>query len=152
MMRTVLIALFTAAALGCGKKEEAEIHPVSGEVQYEGKPAAGVQVYLIPTSHVLPKNAASNPHGITGADGRFTLGTVATDDGAPDGKYQVVLLWPVESSEEVESPRDRLQGWYDARHSKLEAVVKAESSALPVFKLAAVKGPPPASEGIPGRN
>jgi hypothetical protein len=151
-MRKLLILLLTISACGCGKSNRSVLHAVSGEVIYDGKPAAGVQVYFIPMSHALPEGAPSNPHAVTGTDGRFTLSTITADDGAPEGKYQVVLLWPEVVSEEVESPRDRLQSWFDARHSKLSATVKAESNVLPAFKLPVVTGPPPVSEGIPGRN
>jgi hypothetical protein len=148
----MLLGLSFVIHTGCGKSESSVVQFVSGEVNYDGKPAEGVQVYFIPISHVLPAGAISNPHGITGPDGRFKLTTLQPDDGAPVGRYQVVLLWPEQSSEEVESSQDRLQGWYDARHSRLEATVKPESNSLPPFKLPAVKGPPPVSEGVPGRN
>jgi hypothetical protein len=33
---------------------------------------------------------------VTGPDGSFTLSTYGDGDGAPQGGYQVVLLWPPE--------------------------------------------------------
>jgi len=144
------IMLLTAA--GCGKSNASATHPVSGEVIYDGKPAAGVQVFFMPLSGGVKSASGSNPYAVTGPDGRFTLTTIVDGDGAPEGSYQVVLLWPEQSPEEVESPPDRLFGWYDARHTKLTATVTAGPNALPPFKLKAVNGPPPVSEGVPGRN
>ncbi len=152
MSRQLLPALALATALGCGQANTTAVHPVSGEVVYNGKPAAGVQVFFMPATGANPNGLAANPYGVTGPDGRFTLTTVSDGDGAPEGSYQVVLLWPQETSEEEESPPDRLFGWYNARHTKLTAKVEAGTNSLPPFKLPAVTGPPPVSEGIPGRN
>jgi hypothetical protein len=152
-MRT-LVRLVPAAALllaGCGKGTDHAAHPVSGQVLYDGKPAAGVQVFFIPAAGGNAHGAPMNPHAVTGPDGGFAVSTFGAGDGAPEGGYIVVLLWPKESSEE-ESPPDQLFGWYDARHTTLTAKVAAGDNKLPPFELPAVKGPPPASEGIPGRN
>ena len=152
----LLPALTVAAvALGCGKANgPVPVHPVSGQVIYDGKPAAGVRVFFFPTSAPPVPEIPTNPHGVTGTDGRFTLTTYAAGDGAAEGGYQVILLWPQGDPEEEEgaSDSDRLFGWYDAVHSKLTAQVKPGENVLPPFKLPAVSGPPPQSEGVPGRN
>jgi hypothetical protein len=153
MKRTALLGIALLTALGCGKSKEDAIQPVSGEVVYDGKPAAGVQVFFMPESGVTAAGAKANPRAITGPDGRFTLTTVSEGDGAPAGNYRVVLLWPGEkASPDDEDAPDRLLGWYDARHTKLTAKVEPSGSSLAQFKLARVNGPPPVSEGIPGRN
>ena len=94
-MRTVLSLLPVAVLVVCGCESEpgpVPVYPVSGQVLYAGKPAAGVHVYF---------NAAGgtptpvNPHAVTGPDGKFTLSTYADEDGAPEGSYQVLMTCAV---------------------------------------------------------
>src|SRR6478736_1752146 len=77
---------------GCGATGPVRCHPVSGQVTYDGKPAAGVRVYLMPTSAPMVPVIPANPHAVTGPDGRFKLSTYADGDGAPEGGYQVVMI------------------------------------------------------------
>lgn len=156
MVRLIVSCPLAALALafaGCAEsKVQPAAHPVSGQVNYDGRPAAGVHVYLIPTSAPMVPEIPSNPHGVTGPDGRFTLTTYAAGDGAPEGGYQVVLLWPAETAEDEEEGEDRLLGWYDAVHSQLTADVKPGGNELKPFNLPAVKGAPEAVQGVPGKN
>ena len=70
---------------------------------YDGKPAAGVQVFLFPTAAPMVPDIPANPHGVTGPDGRFTIGTYADGDGAAEGSYQVVLFWPESTGDDEEA-------------------------------------------------
>lgn len=151
----LLPSLAVLAAAGCGKDGgPVTPYPVGGQVIYDGKPAAGVQVFYFPENAPTPPDIPANPHAVTGPDGRFTLSTFEDGDGAPEGSYRVILYWPLEKSDgvEVTDADDRLFGWYDSKHTKLKAKVRAGSNSPAVFKLQAMTGPPPASEGIPGRN
>ena len=148
-------ALALAAALGCGgAPEKIPTHPVSGQVKYAGKPAAGVKVFLYPTSAPVVPEIPTHPYGVTGSDGRFTLSTYGDGDGAPEGGYQVILLWPPETAEgeEAGADADRLLGWYDVKHSALTVQVKPGENALPPFDLPARTTPAGESPGVPGRN
>jgi hypothetical protein len=145
-------ALALACALGCGGKTPVKTHPVSGQVLVGGKPAAGVQVFLLPTSAPTVPDIPSNPFGVTDAEGRFTLGTYAPGDGAAEGGYQVIFLWPPETPEGEEATTDRFLGWYDAVHTTLTAHIKPGDNTLPTFKLPVVTRPPEAVQGVPGRN
>ena len=147
-----LIPLLLLAAAGCGRESGGDSQPVSGEVQYDGKPAAGVMIFFMPSQGAKVTGAPANPHAITDDNGRFALSTFGESDGAPAGNYRVVLIWPKVSEENEESPPDRLFGWFDARHTNLEVTIAPGANELKPFKLNAVNGPPPASEGIPGRN
>jgi hypothetical protein len=153
-MRTMMVFLLAAAVVGCGSSGgPVTVHPVSGQVLYANRPAAGVQVFFYPTSAPTVPRIPSNPFGVTGPDGRFTLTTYQEGDGAAEGAYQVILLWPLpRKSDQEEADTDRLLGWYDAAHTRLRVRVKAGENSLPPFKIAPVSGPPPVSEGIPGRN
>lgn len=153
MKRVVCLLPVLALAAGCGPgKAPVVVHPVSGQVNYNGKPAAGVQVFLLPTSAPIVPDIPSNPHGVTGSDGRFKLTTFTEGDGAAEGGYQVILLWPMETSEEAENSTDRFLGWYDAVHSTLTAHIKPGDNSLSTFNLPLVTRPPDAVQGVPGRN
>jgi len=143
-------------AVGCGKeKGPVPVHPVSGKIVYGGKPAAGVRVFLYPTSAPIVPEIPKNPSGVTGSDGRFAISTYEADDGAAEGGYQIVLLWPPppdKSGDTEESDTDRLLGWYDAAHSRLTAQIKSGANDLKTISLSPVSSAPAASEGVPGRN
>src|SRR5262245_10071039 len=102
----LLAALALLALVGCSEKHVA-CHPVSGQVLYDGKPAEGVQVYLMPTSAPVVPQIPTNPHGVTKADGTFSLGTYRDNDGAPEGGYQVVLLWPKKTDSDSDDVEER---------------------------------------------
>jgi 5-hydroxyisourate hydrolase-like protein (transthyretin family) len=136
---------------GCGKQESVKVYPVSGQVIYNGQPAAGVKVFLFPTSAPMVPRIPSNPRGETDNDGRFTLTTYTSGDGAAEGGYQVLLLWP-DGSDGEEATGDRLLGWYDVVNSKLTAQIQSGSNTLPTFNLPRKTQPPEAVQGIPGRN
>jgi hypothetical protein len=114
-----------------------------------------VRVFLFPTAAPTVPEVPVHPHGTTGPDGRFTLGTYADADGAAEGSYQVVLFWPAsESKDEAEASKsDRLLGWYTVARSRLTAAVKPGQNDLTPFNLPAVKvAPSESGGGIPGRN
>ena len=103
-------------------------YPVRGQVLYDGKPAAGVQCVPVPDRGPGRAHIPANPHGVTGPDGTFQVGTYADTDGAAEGSYQVVLYWPNadgEGGDHHESDQDRLHGWYTVARSKLTATVPA---------------------------
>ncbi|MBM3978779.1 MAG: DUF4198 domain-containing protein [Planctomycetes bacterium] len=89
----ILSAALTAA--GCSQAptqpDALAPHPVTGRVTYEGRPAVGVVVTLIPTDAPMVPQIPKNPRAITGADGAFTIDTFADANGAPAGRYQLVL-------------------------------------------------------------
>lgn len=160
-MRTTVILCGCLAALhliaGCSKSEERiPTHPVFGRVLYDGRPAVGVQVTLIPTDAPMVPQIPRNPHGLTDDEGRFTLSTFDEGDGAAEGGYQVVLLWPSPADPEreglEEEETDRLFGWYDPAHSTISVRIKPGVNELPQWNLPKLTSPPPPSEGIPGRN
>lgn len=158
-MRVLLLLLPVALAAGCSNADPnagpVRPHPVSGKVIYDGKPAEGVQVTLYPTDAPMPPQIPQNPHGTTKADGTFAITTFAEGDGAGEGGYMILLGWPRpagEGDETDETGNDRLLGWYDAKHTKFTARVKAGTNELPVFNLPKKTAPPPPTEGVPGRN
>ena len=151
---TLLAGCVLVVAGGCTKTDKIAVYPVSGRIMYDGKPAVGVQVVLLPTSAPTVPDIPANPHGVTGADGRFTLSTYGDNDGAAEGGYQVVLFWPLEAKEgEEESKEDRLLGWYTGAHSRISVNVPGGGINFPAWELPVMKYPPVAGGvGVPGRN
>jgi hypothetical protein len=162
-MRLLLTLLPAALIAGAGcssdNPENAPVvpQPVTGKVIYDGKPAEGVEVTFVPTDAPMTPRIPRNPHGVTAADGTFTLTTFQDGDGAAEGGYLVVLKWPgvpdenAEGGEAAEVP-DKLRGWYDGTHSQLTYRVVPGENAVPEFKLPKVVAPPKAAQGVPGRN
>lgn len=73
------------AVIGCGPKGPVHV-PVSGTVTLDGQPIANAAVMFIPESSGQPA------HGLTDAEGRFTLGVQKKGDGALEGKYFVTVI------------------------------------------------------------
>jgi len=124
---------------------------VAGQVNYEGKPAENVQVYLFPLAAPTMPDIPSNPRAITSKDGRFEISTYAENDGAPAGKYQILMIWPDGKSKEEEK-KDRFLGWYGAAYSQLEVFVKEGENNIPVIQVPLITRAPDQVNGIPGRN
>jgi len=75
------------ACLGCGDDTGlAKRYPVSGKVTYKGEPVEKGRISFVPTT----------PDGRPAAgqieNGRYSLTTLAPDDGAIPGKYKVTVL------------------------------------------------------------
>jgi len=103
-----------AAALciaGCGAEgPPVPLTPAHSRVLLGGEPAAGVEVRLVDAARVADVDAP-RPFATTDAEGRFSLGTFEAEDGAPAGRYKVMLLWP-EGPPGPGVPRDRLGNAY----------------------------------------
>ena len=87
------VALLLAVVVsGCNKSREPArlpLHPVSGQVIYQGKPAAGAWVVFHPkTDPSLP-----SPKAKVDGQGNFALSTYGPADGAPVGEYAVTVEW-----------------------------------------------------------
>jgi hypothetical protein len=111
-------------------------------------------VLLLPTSAPIVPQVPQNPYGITDEQEKFQLSTYGNSDGAAEGGYQVVLLWPDEnaSSEAEGASQDRFLGWYDATRTQLTVNIKTGTNELPAFKIPKVTRPPEDLKGVPGRN
>lgn len=83
------LLLFVSLFAGCTKSEATvPVHPVSGQVLLNGKPAAHASVIF------HPKAAADGvpvPRAQADAQGNFSLSTYGQGDGAPLGEYAVTV-------------------------------------------------------------
>jgi hypothetical protein len=99
----LFVALFVLAVPACGGSDVPmqKTVKVTGRVMLDGKPAAGVDVRLIPVDKTNFK-LNETPLGTADADGRVVFTTYYTGDGAPAGEYQVVIAYPDQVPEEPE--------------------------------------------------
>ena len=78
---------------GCGGKGVYPTQPAGGVVTFDGAPLEGARVWLLPKSaEFLNAPVLVRPQGLTGADGKFVLTTYYTDDGAPAGEFDIIVL------------------------------------------------------------
>jgi hypothetical protein len=109
------------------------LHPVEGQVLYEGQPAAGVQIVFHPAGDA---SASLMPSGKTGDDGSFTLQTQPHGAGAPAGEYSVLATWYPANGRELDNPRNKLSSKYaDSAAPLLKANIKPGSNKLEPFRL-----------------
>lgn len=156
-MRKTALLVLVLGLVGCGgpdgPKYDLTPHPVKGKVLYDGKPASGVLVGLLPLDAPMPPAVPGNPNGVTGSDGSFTLTTFKEGDGACEGQYQVLLTWMTEVAQDKEETRkDKLLGWYDAAHSNIRYGVVKGDNTIPTINLPPRNIKPEQMPGIPGRN
>jgi hypothetical protein len=127
------------AVAGCGS---AKVYPVSGRVNFNGKPMAGTgSITFIP---VVQKEGAPMAGGEVLANGTYQLTTVKANDGALAGEYRVAITQvtsvepqPVPDGEAAPAvvaalPPDQLIPAIYADHvnSPLTATVKAENNTI----------------------
>jgi hypothetical protein len=137
---TVLVVGVVVGVFGCGGTPgQVPTYPVTGSVAVGGQPAVGALVVLFPEKAFDEK--ADNPRGVVGKDGAFAISTYAQDDGAPAGKYRVVILPPASNDESsrfdprARSGEERYKGVRSHETSRLEVTVESKSNALQPFRI-----------------
>lgn len=125
-------ALLCASVLGCGSgKETPSLFPVTGKVTYQGKPVVGATVVFVPDAKPDSKSQlAERISGETDDDGNYAILWGERVEGAPEGKYKVVVtaVEPFVDGEDSEAPRTNLipDNYGNPQTSGLTAVVKDE--------------------------
>jgi hypothetical protein len=151
-MKRITFCMVLLILVGCSQEKlPIPTQQISGRVLYDNKAAEGVAVYLGPIQAPTIPDIPANPHGVTDKDGRFSISTYGQNDGAPKGKYQLMMMW-VDESSKLESKPERFFGWYDSVNSKIMVDITDGENAIPDIKVPVITGPPEPVNGIAGRN
>jgi hypothetical protein len=140
----LLVVLPTLIAVsGCGKGR-IPTYAVNGTVTVDNAPAEGAIVIFCPVD-AAPEVANLRPAGKTDGSGQFNLTTFEPSDGAPAGKYKVLIKWPAATAVvnerearpgAVNRGPDRLKGkYYNQDSTPLNATIEKGSNHLPPFNL-----------------
>jgi hypothetical protein len=133
----LLGAALAVLALGCGGRRS--VYPVTGQVLAgkDKKPAVGAMVVFHPVES--DGGPMYKPNGYVDEQGRYSLTTYDTGDGAPAGEYIVTVEWaPARKSAFEEDKADYLKGAYsDPKKSKLPnfTVQSGAKNEVPVILL-----------------
>jgi hypothetical protein len=137
----VMLAISLAfGASGCGPKRP-RVYPVSGELFWQGMPAAGAVVFFHPVDAPPATNETPaigpKPMGRVKSDGSFTVSTYGKYDGAPAGRYYITLVWTEFKAPDSDEEVDLLPPEYaNLQTSPVEIVeIRAEKNVLPAFRL-----------------
>ena len=141
-----LLALAWAVGLsvllcGCGgnQGDRPVVHPVSGKLLIDGKPAVGAQIALRAIDN--PELNKFYPHAVVEPDGSFRLTTFTANDGAPLGEFAVTVNWPgprVKGQSEEEDGPDRLGLRYaDVKRPAAKVVIDVQTTELATIDLKA---------------
>jgi hypothetical protein len=137
----VFLATLAFAFASCSGEEQ--LHPVTGSVRVDGKPANRAVVMFHPENPVSLNETAAT--AVTAEDGTFKLAT-GTKHGVKSGKYIVTVVWPDPNKPLTDAQKmmgvspydapDLLGGRYSTKEkSSLRAEVKSGPNDLEPFDL-----------------
>jgi len=93
--KLALLVLLPALAgiVGCGSAVDPDrvpVFPATGQITFPGKSLSGAFVVLYPQG--AKASSELRPRGNVTEDGKFSLSTYETNDGAPAGEYKVTVV------------------------------------------------------------
>jgi hypothetical protein len=140
LLRVSLVAGLALLTTACGGKTgPKEVFPVKGQVLVDGKPASYATVIFHPVGESGPE--VVKPRAQVDGDGKFTLSTYGSNDGAPAGDYSVTVEWWLSPGVGTargsdQAPINRLPVRYaSATSSGLKATIGEGGAELNVFRL-----------------
>ena len=140
-MKRIASLSLLLAVMGCSESINQTTYPVQGEVRLDGKPFKGVTVVFRPVDKTNFKRQEI-PQGITDENGKYSIHTYTSKDGAPAGEYKVGLAFmqPLDEEGGDQVKRDASQltfppKYADPETSGLKATVEKKSSTIPTFEL-----------------
>ena len=130
-IRHVLPALMVLAFAGCSDSQDTNkrpVFPATGTVTYRGKPLVDATVRLHPLQEDDDDRPVWLPRGRVNSEGRFTLSTYRTGDGAPAGEYRVSFSWQgplknISEDDQDELPELMPKQLTSPKHSNITVVV-----------------------------
>jgi hypothetical protein len=131
-----------ALIVGCSPPSENNIalYPVYGKLLVDGQPAVGATIKFVPVAQDTRNDLATttgqrSAAAIVQEDGTFEASYYKSNDGAPPGKYKLMILW-LTLPESGGLPVDRLHGKYcDPKRSRYEIQVRKQENSLGVIEL-----------------
>jgi hypothetical protein len=113
------VVCFCLVGCGGGPDDVPDIAPVSGIVTVKGQPKGDLNVTFYPESGGRPAS------GITGPDGKFTLTTLNTGDGAPVGTNKVAITGSTADAQYgADGPpqpgQPGYEAWFGAQREKID--------------------------------
>ncbi len=115
------------ALAGCGGSDRPDTYPVTGTLTLNGKPVEGAEISF------YGEGAARVAGGRTNADGKYSLTTFETNDGAVAGDHVVTIV--------KRKPKGEFSGPMDAENpgeaygAAMEAAASGEPDALTIDEL-----------------
>lgn len=139
----VIVAAITCPPLmGCAKGIQQPTVPVTGTVEYAGKPLAGATLVF----HAVDKTKfkwKELPQAFTNADGTFAVRTYSSTDGAPPGEYDVGIAMIAPTQDEGSDQQRRQKGstvipsrYADHKTSGIRVTIGPKATNLPTISLA----------------
>jgi hypothetical protein len=115
---------------GCGRGERLTVYPVQGKVLVVGIPAGNASVFFYPCDPTQQRISTAT----TASDGTFWLTTFVSGDGAPEGEYDVTVVWPdysIPRDECADPLHDRLKLRYaDRKKTELHATIRPRKNEV----------------------
>jgi hypothetical protein len=99
----ISMLVLTTTMTSCGPGEGPALYPVSGKVIYKGQPAVGATV-MFQREDAPPNSSPIVPVGQADDEGNFTLECDPGGQGAPAGKYKVLIQWRSKEAGKIEPP------------------------------------------------
>jgi hypothetical protein len=88
----VWMPILALSLSSCGRSDGPPLYPVHGKVMYKGQPAAGATVILRGLD-AAPNTTPPVAAGQVDDEGKFSVAVDERGDGAPAGKYAVLIQW-----------------------------------------------------------
>lgn len=85
----VLLMAAVCSVAGCSQSDRVKVHPVEGQLSWNGQPLANAFVILHPVDKSDPRVLSARAQ--TDAAGKFQLTTYENGDGAAAGEYKVTV-------------------------------------------------------------
>jgi hypothetical protein len=127
-------AMLLLVCTSCNKDGRIPVYPVEGQVLFQGKPTPNAMISLHPLQKHEPDNV--HPLGYADQEGKFSLTTYETNDGAPAGDYEVSIIWFKQVEERTAEQPNLLPAKYaDPKTSGLRVTVKEGTNTLKPFEL-----------------
>jgi hypothetical protein len=140
-----LLAVCFAFVVAAGCEEgRLQVNPVHGQVTYKGQGVSNATVIFFPTGPVAEQLKKMRPYAYADQNGRFSLKTYVTGDGAPPGQYRVGIIAVVGSDRESNDgsqrksaalPRMLVQKYGNHETSGIEVTVEPGENNLEPFEL-----------------